>query len=295
MKVLVTGGVGFIGSNLVDALIRDGYQVIVVDNLLNGSKKNLNSKAKFYKVDIRNLKKIKPLFKGVDFVFHVAAVPRVPFSIKFPELTHQHNAVGTLNVLLAARDAKVKKVIFSSSSSVYGKQSSLPLTEKMLSQPMSPYGLQKLIGEYYCGIFSKIYGLPTISLRYFNVYGTRQNREGPYATAIAKFLQQAAGNKPLTIFGDGHQTRDFTHVVDVVRANILAMKSKRVGQGEVINIGAGKNYSILKIAKIISPKIVFLPPRVGEPRHTLASIQKAKKLLGWLPKVKLENGIKALL
>ncbi|RJQ14863.1 NAD-dependent epimerase/dehydratase family protein [Candidatus Parcubacteria bacterium] len=293
-KVLVTGGAGFIGSHLVDALVKEGHKVVVLDSMIGGKKDHINPKVKFYKADIRNLNKIKPLFKGIDCVFHVAAVPRVPVSVKYPEMTHQHNAVGTLNVLIAARDAKVKRLVYSSSSSVYGEQNSLPLHEEMPTRPISPYGHQKLIGEHYSRIFSRLYGLETVMLRYFNVYGPRLDPNGAYAMAIGKFLKQAKENQPLTIFGNGKQSRDFTHVRDVVGANILAMKSKQVGKGEAINIGGGNNHTILAVAKMISPNLKFLPPRLGDPLHTLASIKKAKKLLGWQPEVKLSDGIEEL-
>jgi nucleoside-diphosphate-sugar epimerase len=294
-KVLVTGGAGFISSNLVDRLIKDGYKVIVLDNLSGGKRQNLNPKAKFYKVDICNLEKILPLFKGVDYVFHLAALPRVPFSIEKPIETNKVNVDGTLNVLFASYKNKVKRVIYASSSSVYGEQKTLPLKETMLPNPLSPYALQKLIGEMYCKIFANLYGLETVSLRFFNVYGPRMNPEGAYALAIGKFLKLKKEGKPLTIYGDGNQTRDFTHVFDVVEANILAMKSKKVGKGEVLNICYGKNHSINYVADLIGGKRVYLPPRKGEPRHTLGDNSLAKKLLGWKPKISLEKGIKELL
>jgi len=294
-KVLVTGGAGFIGSNLVDRLIKDGYKVTVLDNLSGGKRQNLNPKAKFYKVDICNFEKILPLFRGIDYVFHLAALPRVPFSIEKPIETNKVNVDGTLNVLFASYKNKVKRVIYASSSSVYGEQKTLPLKETMVPNPLSPYALQKLIGEMYCKIFANLYGLETVSLRFFNVYGPRMNPEGAYALAIGKFLKLKKEGKPLTIYGDGNQTRDFTHVFDVVEANILAMKSKKVGKGEVLNICFGKNHSINYVADLIGGKRVYLPPRKGEPRHTLGDNSLAKKLLGWKPKVSLEKGIKELL
>jgi len=295
VKLLVTGGAGFIGSHLVDKLIEQGHEVVVIDNLSTGEKENLNPKAKFRKVDIRNLKKIKPAFKGVDHVFHLAAQARVPLSVKDPIETHTNNALGTLNVLVAARDNKVKKFIYSASSSAYGDQKNLPLKEDMTPRPKSPYGLQKLIGEEYCRLFYELYGLPTVSLRYFNVYGPRNPLEGAYALVIGIFLRQKKAGEPLTIDGDGEQTRDFTSVRDVVRANILAAESNKVGRGEVINIGAGNNHSINKIAELIGGKTINKPPRLGDPKHTLADNSKAKKFLGWEPEVSLEQGINQLL
>ncbi len=288
---LVTGGAGFIGSHLVNRLINDGHKVIVIDNLSEGKKENLNPKAKFYKLDICNLEKIMPLFKGIDYVFHLAAIPRVPLSVEKPIETHKVNVDGTLNVLYASYKNNVKRFIFASSSSVYGNQKTLPLKETMIPNPLSPYGLQKLIGEMYCKLFSNLYGLQTVSLRFFNVYGPRMNPEGAYALAIGKFLKLKKEGKPLTIYGDGKQTRDFIFIDDVIEALVLVMKSKKVGSGEVINISYGKNYSINYVAKLIGGKKIYLPPRKGDPKHTLGDNSLAKKLLNWQPKTSLEEGI----
>ena len=294
-KIIVTGGAGFIGSHLVDALIEEGHEVLIIDNLSTGKRENINSRAKFFEADLRDFEKIRPLFEGVDFVFHQAALPRVPLSIEKPKETNDINVGGTLNTLLAAKEARVKKFIYASSSSVYGNKSELPLREDEPCSPLSPYALQKYIGELYCKIFYEIYKLPTVSLRYFNVYGPRQPREGAYVPVISIFLTQKKQGEPLTITGDGEQTRDFTHVLDVVRANILALESDKVGGGEVINIGAGKNYTINEIAKLIGGEVTYIPPRLGDIRHTLADITLAQNLLGWQPKITLEQGIKQLL
>ena len=294
MKLLVTGGAGFIGSHLVDKLIEQGHEVVVIDNLSTGKKENLNSKAKFHKLDIRDLKKIKPVFKNVDRVFHLAAQPRIQPSIINPAESHSHNVVGTLNVLIAARDAKVKKFIYAASSSAYRDQENLPLREDMIPGPKNPYSVFKVVGEQYCKLFNELYGLPTVSLRYFNVYGPRQVCEGAYATVIGIFLKQTKASESLTIVGDGNQTRDFTHVQDVVRANILAAESNKVGKGEIINIGTGKKYSITKIASLIGHKVVYIQPRPGEVQDTLADISLAKKLLAWQPEINIEQGIKKL-
>lgn len=294
MKILVTGGAGFIGSHLADELIKEGHQVVVIDNLSTGKKEFINPKAEFHKSDIRNLEEIKPLFKGIDAVFHLAAQPRIQPSIINPVESHSNNVVGTLNVLVASRDAKIKKFIYSASSSAYGDQKELPLKEDMTPGPKSPYSVFKLVGEQYCKLFNELYDLPTVSLRYFNVYGPRQSCEGAYATVIGIFLKQAEAGKPLTIVGDGEQTRDFTNVRDVVRADILAMESNKVGKGEVINIGTGKNYSINRIANLISDKVVHIPPRSAEVQDTLADNSLANKLLGWQPEVSLEEGIEEL-
>jgi nucleoside-diphosphate-sugar epimerase len=285
-KCLVTGGAGFIGSNLVDELIKQGNEVLVLDNLSTGKRENLNSQAKFHEVDIRNLEKIKSLFKSVDYVFHLAAFPRVQPSIEDPATANDINLNGTLNVLLASRDAKVKRVIYSASSSAYGDQTQMPLTEDMPAHPLSPYGLQKYVGELYCRLFSEIYGLPTVSLRYFNAYGKRQALEGAYCLVMGIFVRQKLDGKPMTITGDGNNRRDYTSVIDVVRANILAAKSSKVGNGEAINIGRGKNYSVNELAEMIGGPIVHIEPRI-EPKETLADNSLAKKLLNWEPTVNL--------
>jgi UDP-glucose 4-epimerase len=292
-KVVVTGGAGFIGSNIVDLLVKEGYDVHVIDNLSAGKKEQVNKKAQFHKADICKLEEIKPIIAGAKYVFHEAALPRVQFSIEFPDETNEANVTGTLNVLIAARDAKVKRVVYAASSSAYGDQDKLPLTEDMSAMPKSPYGLQKYIGELYLRLFSEVYGLETVSLRYFNVYGPRQSSEGAYALVIAKFLDLKKKGKPLTITGDGSQTRDFTSVHDVARANLLAMTSSKVGKGEVINIGAGKNYTVKQVAELIGGEIQHVAPRL-EPHDTLADNSFAKKVLGWVPKVKLEEGIAEL-
>ncbi len=294
-KVLVTGGAGFVGSHIVDALIEKGHQVLIIDNLSTGKRDNINPQAKFFEADLRDFDKIRPLFEGVDFVFHEAALPRIPFSIDKPRESNEVNINGALNALVAAKDAKVKKFIYAASSSAYGNQKQLPLKEDMIAAPLNPYALQKYVGELYSRVFFEIYGLPTVSLRYFNVYGPRAGAEGAYATVIPIFLRQKRAGESLTIHGDGEQTRDFSHISDVVRANILAMESEKTGKGEVINIGAGDNHSVNKIAKIIGGETVNASMRPGDIRHTLADITRAKELLDWEPKVKLDQGIKELL
>ena len=287
-KCLVAGGAGFIGSNLVDELINQGHEVVVIDNLSSGKKENINLKAEFHEVDIRNIEKIKPLFRGSDFVFHLAAFPRVQPSIEDPATANDINLNGTLNVLIAARDAKAKKVIYSASSSAYGDQEKMPLTEDMLAHALSPYGLQKYVGELYCRLFSDIYGLPTVSLRYFNVYGRRQALAGAYCLVMGIFVRQRLNNQPMTITGDGTNRRDYTSVIDAVRANILAAQSDRVGKGEVINIGRGNNFSVNELAAMIGGPVKHIEPRI-EPKETLADNSLAKKLLGWEPTINLPD------
>ncbi len=293
IKVIVTGGAGFIGSNAVDALIEKGFDVHIVDNMSGGRKENVNPKATLHEVDIRDLESLKPIFVGATYVFHFAALPRVQFSIENPILTNDVNINGTQNVLIASQLAGVKRVIYSASSSAYGNQSTMPLVENMLPQPLSPYGMQKYVGEHICRIWSEVFGIETVSLRYFNVYGPRQSEEGAYALVIARFLKQKRGGEKMTITGDGLQTRDFTHVRDVVRANILAMESDKVGKGEVMNIGAGNNKSVLEIAKLIGGEYEFIPARI-EPKNTLADNKKARELIGWEPLEDFEKGVEEL-
>ena len=248
MKCLVTGGAGFIGSNLVDSLIERGDEVVIIDNLSNGKKENINPKAKFIQADIRNINEIKDYFEGIDYVFHLAALASVQPSIEDPVGYNEVNTNGTLNVLLCAKNAGVKKIVYSASSAAYGDQKVMPLAETMPAHPISPYGLQKYVGELYCRMFSDVYGLPTVSLRYFNVYGERQPIQGAYTSVLGIFTRQRLNNESLTIVGDGEQKRDYTNVVDVVQANILAAENDNVRNGEVINIGRGNSYSVNEVA-----------------------------------------------
>ena len=293
-KIIVTGGAGFIGSNLVDGLVNEGYSNIhVIDNLVAGKEEYVNPSAQLHKLDIRDFDAIVPIFQGARFVFHLAALPRVQPSILDPRTTHDVNVTGTLNVFLAARDGGVRRVIYSASSSAYGDQKTLPLKEEMEACPQSPYGLQKYEGELLARLFSELYGLETVSLRYFNVYGPRAASDGAYALVIAIFLNQRKKGEPMTIVPDGTQSRDYTHVSDVVRANILAATSSNVGKGEVINIGGGHNRTVLEVAKFIGGPTVFIEHRI-EPKHTFADISLAKNLLGWKPEVNFEEGIQEL-
>lgn len=294
-KIVVTGGAGFIGSHVVDALINEGNEVHIVDNLSAGSRENVNPHATLHVEDIRDLGALRKIIAGAKYVFHLAAIPRVQYTIENPLESHDVNVNGTLNVLLAAKEGGVQRVVFAASSAAYGDQSIMPITENMSPLPKSPYGLQKLTGELYGELFSRIYDLPTVSLRYFNVYGPRMNPEGAYALVMTYFKKLRKEGKPLTITGDGTQTRDFVHVEDVVRATLLAAQSNTVGKGEVINIGAGKNncLSVNKIAEIIGGPVEYIPARL-EPHDTLADISKAKKLLGWEPVISIEEGLKKL-
>ena len=296
-KFVVTGGAGFIGSHIVDMLVSRGDEVHVVDNFLTGKRERLNPKAVLHEMDIRDGEKLKPIFAGAGGVFHTAAQPRMQFSIKEPRLTNDINITGTLNVLLASRDSGVKRVVYSASSSAYGRNHPMPLSEEMPPEPVIPYAIQKRVGEQYCEMVARFYGLQTVSLRYFNVYGPRQTAlvDGPYATAIGIFLEQKKRGEKMTVVPDGTQRRDLTHVNDVARANLLAMESDKVGKGEIINIGTGKNFSVLEIVKMLGGSWKFIEPRQGEAAETLADISKAKALLGWEPKISFEEGMKALL
>lgn len=293
MKTIVTGGAGFIGSHIVDALVGLGHEVHIVDNMSAGKQENINSLATFHNVDICDYGKLLPLFKDIDYVFHHAAMPQVEYSIQNPIETNEINVNGLLNVLEACRVNKVKRLMFASSSAVYGDQDILPLVETMDSKPLSPYGAHKYIGEIYCKLYSKIYGVETVSFRYMNVFGPRQSATGSYSSVIPRFIEFKKQNKPMTIVGDGNQTRNFVHVSDVVNANLLAMESNKVGNGEVINIGSEDQYSVNKIAELLEGDSVYIEPRI-EPRASSADNTKARELLGWEPKVSLEKGLEEL-
>lgn len=292
-KVVVTGGAGFIGSHVVEALIKEGAEVHIIDNLSGGKAEKVNKAATFHNKDIRKLEEIKSIFEGATYVFHLAALPRVQYSIENPIETFGVNVNGILNVLEASRQAKVTRLVYSASSSAYGDQDIMPLVETMPTHPMSPYALHKYEGELWCRLYSDVYSFGTVALRYFNVYGPGIDPSGSYPLAIANFLKQRSEGKPLTVTGDGKQTRDFTHVRDVVRANLLAATGEKVGKGEVINIGAGRNVSMQKVAELIGGEVQHIAPRL-EPKDTLADNSLAKKLLGWTPTVSLEEGIAEL-
>lgn len=291
MRYLVTGGAGFIGSHITKALLTRGDSVRIFDNFSTGLRERIHEGAEVIEGDIRNFDAMAKACDGFDGIFHTAALPRVQYSIENPHETNEVNVIGTLNVLIAARDAGVKRVVYSASSSAYGDPISLPLREDMQPNPKSPYGLQKFVGEEYCKQASLFWGVETVSPRYFNVYGPNMAFEGAYVTVIPVFLRQRAEGTPLTITGDGTQTRDFTYVGDVVRANLLAMESGKVGKGEVINIGNGDNKSVNEIAAYFNHPIVNIPPRV-EPHDTLACRTRAKELLNWEPEIDFKEGMR---
>jgi UDP-glucose 4-epimerase len=292
-KALVTGGAGFIGSNIVDQLISDGVEVVILDNLSTGNKDNINPSAKFTMCDIAyaKIEYLVEQMEDVDVVFHLAAKARVQPSIDDPIPFHDANVTGTLNILLAAHKAGVKRVVYSASSSCYGDTVKFPTPEWAPKKPMSPYGLQKYVGEQYCKMFSDVYGLDTVSLRYFNIYGERMVLEGAYCLVMGIFARQMLEGKPLTITNDGEQRRDFTYVGDVVRANILAATHKDKLNGDVFNIGNGKNFSVNEVADMFGGEKKYGEKRL-EPFQTLADNSKADLELDWRPKGNLPKWIK---
>lgn len=298
-NIIITGGAGFIGSNLVRALSVDNH-VTVIDDLSTGHLDNIqdlisNKRIEFVKKSIIDLTLLNNLFKNQDYIFHEAALPSVPRSIKDPLTTNTINITGTLNVLLAARDNGVKKVVYASSSSVYGDTPTLPKKENMIPNPLSPYAVSKLAGEYFCQIFSGVYGLPTVALRYFNVYGPRQDPISEYAAVIPKFVNQVLNNRKIIIYGDGEQTRDFTYVDDVVHANILAAERKTTG---VFNTAGGKRITLNNLAQTIMKlckkkvDITYEDVRPGDIKHSLADISKIKKRFDYIPKYNIDEGLK---
>ncbi|MCS6863207.1 MAG: SDR family oxidoreductase [Abditibacteriales bacterium] len=297
---LVTGGAGFIGSHLTGYLLRQGHTVRVLDNFATGKQENLNevmSQIELIEGDIRDLGLVRRAVAGVEYVFHQAALPSVPRSIADPLAANAVNVDGTLNVLVAARDAQVRRVVFASSSSVYGDNPTLPKREDLPPQPLSPYAATKLMGEHYCRLFYQLYGLETVVLRYFNVFGPRQDPASQYAAVIPKFITKMMDRQPLTIYGDGEQSRDFTFVENVVRANALAMDAPDAA-GQVFNVGCGArytlNYMVASLQQLMnrSAQVIYMPPKPGDVKHSLASIERAGQYLGYAPQVAFEEGLR---
>jgi UDP-glucose 4-epimerase len=299
MRCVVTGGCGFIGSHLVDGLVTLGHHVTVIDDVSTGTRENLNGNSTFFEGSILDAKLVRSVLEGADWVFHAAAWARVPRSIEDPIGTHNVNVNGTLNLLQAARESNVQRFIYSSSSSVYGDQATHVMTEGMAKNPKSPYALQKLVGEQYASMYARLFKMSIASLRYFNVYGPRQVTEGAYALVIGKFLKQKAGGEPLTVYGDGEQTRAYTFVEDVVRANILAAQADLApGENIILNIGTAEETSVNEIARRIGGPVVHIQPNPRgefEESRKAANYAKAKSVLGWEPAVTLEAGLKAVL
>jgi len=300
MKVLVTGGAGFIGSHLAERLLGEGHEVRVLDNFSTGRRENLEavlSQVDLIEGDIRDPGLVRRAMRGVEVVFHQAALRSVPHSVDHPGPTNEVNVGGTLNVLLAARDSGVRRVVYASSSSVYGNSRQLPKRESQTPRPVSPYAVTKLAGEMYCSTFYQLYGLETISLRYFNVFGPRQDPDSPYAAVIPRFMAALLRREAPIIYGDGLQTRDFTYIENVVQANILALRAS-AGLGEAFNVACGERVSVLHLAHSLMALLeapvepVHTAPRPGDVRHTLADISRARRILGYRPSVDFETGLR---
>jgi len=292
-KFLVTGGAGFIGTNLVMHLRAQGYDVAILDDFSAGKRERVPSDVMVHEADVCDTKAVCEAAKGMDFIFHLAALPSVQFSLENPIAAHRVNVDGTLSVLEAARSAGSPRVIFTSSAAVYGDVEACPIDESVSKNPKSPYGLHKYIGEQLMTLWSEQYDVETVSLRLFNVYGPHMDPEGAYAAVVGKFLKQHEEGKSLTIVGTGEQTRDFIHVKDVARAFLAAALSDDVGNGEVCNIGSGKEVSIKTIADLIGGDIEHLPLRV-EPMRSCADISRAQRILTWQPEIPLADGLREL-
>lgn len=299
MKAIVTGGCGFIGSHMVDRLVQEGMEVLIIDNLSSGSQKNIehhknNPKVQFHRQDISNYNAIQPLFKDVDCVFHLAALADIVPSIERPFAYHNSNVNGTITVLEAARSNHVKRLIYSASSSCYGIPDKYPTAETAEIRPQYPYALTKNVGEQYCLHWQQVYKMNITCMRFFNVYGPRARTAGTYGAVFGVFLAQKLNGKPYTVVGDGKQTRDFTFVTDIVNACFIAAQNMNCS-GEIMNVGSGNTYSVNRLVELLGGKVNYIPKRPGEPDCTFADISKIKRVLGWLPKVSLEEGVKIML
>jgi len=297
---VVTGGGGFIGSHIVEELLRRRETVKLIDNFSTGKRANVEAfknKADIIETDISEGKNLVDIFKGADYVIHQAAIPSVPKSILDPVTSHRSNVNGTLNVLIAARDAGVKRVVYASSSSLYGDSPTLPKHEEMMPKPLSPYGAQKLFGEMYCQVFTRSYGLETVALRYFNVFGPRQDPSSPYSGVLALFIPAVLQDRRPTIYGDGLQSRDFTYVQNVVDANLLACTVPGIG-GQVFNIARGDritvNSILQQINKITGKDVppIYSEPRAGDIKHSQADITRAREHLGYEARISFEEGLR---
>lgn len=300
MKYIVTGGAGFIGSHIAEALVKRNEKVVIIDNLLSGRIENIESlknKIEFIKGDILDIELLNKTFEEDDIIFHEAARPSVVKSIENPQLTNKINIEGTLNVLTAAKDKKCKRVIFASSSSVYGDSETLPKVETMHTNPKSPYALTKYSGEAYLKLFYKLYGLETLSIRYFNVFGPRQDPNSEYSAVIPKFIKMIKEDKQPIIFGDGLQSRDFSYITNVVNANLLAADAKET-KGEIINVACGTRINLIELVDKLNIllgknlKPIFKDERKGDVKHSLADIKKAKELIDYSPLIDIDEGLK---
>jgi UDP-glucose 4-epimerase len=302
LNVLVTGGAGFIGSNLTEALLQKGHFVRVLDDFSTGKRENLIFNKAYPSLeiiegDIRDLSTCQEAVQGIEYVFHQGALPSVQRSVEDPETSNAVNAGGTLNILLSAREKGVKRVIYASSSSIYGDTPTLPKHEEMPSHPLSPYALQKYVGEQYCRLFYQLYGLETISLRYFNIFGPKQDPNSLYSAVIPKFIDALVRDRPPVIFGDGEQSRDFTYIENVVQANLLAMSAAHL-HGEAINVACGEKISLNQLLNVLKKILgsnqspIYEEPRKGDVRHSLADVRRAKEIINYEPKVGIEFGLK---
>jgi UDP-glucose 4-epimerase len=296
---LVTGGAGFIGSNIARTLVSKGENVRVLDNLLTGKISNLSDikdKIDFIEADMGDPEVAAKAMQDIDIVLHEGALPSVPKSVDNPAATHRHCVDATFTLLMAARDAGIKRFVYAASSSAYGDTPTLPKVESMPTNPLSPYAVAKLVGEYYCSVFSKVFGLETIALRYFNVFGPYQDPKSQYAAAIPAFVTSILNGVSPTIYGDGEQTRDFTFIDNVVHANLLAATAPKV-EGQVVNIACGEHITVNKIIEMINDylgkdvKCSYVPTRAGDIKHSFADISKAKKAIGYEPKVLFKQGL----
>lgn len=304
MRTLVTGGAGFIGSHIAHRLLEGGHEVVVLDNFFSGKRENIAAIGKDVKViegDVRNLETVEKAAAGCELVYHEAAIVSVPFSVERPQESHDVNIQGTFNVLQAARKSGTKRVVFASSAAIYGEEPTLPKRESMRAEPMSPYGVEKITGEHYLATWSKLFGVETVALRYFNVFGQRQDPKSPYSGVISIFVDRILAGKPITFFGDGSQSRDFVFVANVVDANILAgTADAKVVSGQAFNVACGKRTTLVELATMIeraAGKTVersFAESRAGDIKDSLADITRAKESLGYAPKVEVEEGLKRL-
>jgi nucleoside-diphosphate-sugar epimerase len=299
-KYLVTGGAGFIGSHIVKRLVDNGEQVRVIDNLATGKLGRLDavrSSVEFFEADLADEAVARHAVDGIDYVLHQAAVPSVQRSVQEPLSTNRANVTATLNLLEACRKADVRKFVYAASSSAYGETEVLPKHEEMPAKPRSPYALQKFVGERYCGIYWELYGLETVSLRYFNIFGPQQDPHSEYSAVIPKFITALIANQPITIYGDGEQSRDFTYIDNVVEANLLALVAPGA-PGKVCNVGCGQRITLNHLVRLlesqlgIGVQVNYAPAKPGDVRHSLADLSRAKAILGYAPKVMVEEGLR---
>jgi UDP-glucose 4-epimerase len=302
MRALVTGGAGFIGSHIAQRLLGAGHEVVVLDNFSSGSRANVSaigSGARVVEGDVRDLSVVEASAFGCEVVFHEAAIVSVPYSVEHPQESHDVNIQGTLNVLQAARKVGARRLVFASSAAIYGEEPTLPKTETMRPEPMSPYGVEKITGEHYLATWSKLFGVETVALRYFNVFGPRQDPRSPYSGVISVFVDRILGGRPITFFGDGSQCRDFVYVANVVDANLLAATRPGVS-GRAYNVACGKRTTLVELASLVertagrTVERVFAEPRAGDIRESVADIARARAELGYTPAVGVEEGLERL-